>query len=426
MSPDPFLRYNSVLLSRHNYGQILSRYVSRGSVVVNLAVSVDCLDIADWCQSNGALYLDTAFEPWDDDIFELEREPAQRTVYSYHEQARMLARDRWLPGGPTAVFGHGANPGLVSHFVKAAILSAAVALEFHGEAPSSRVEWAELAHDLDIRVIHFSERDSQTSLLPRLPGEFYNTWSAIGFIEEASRPAEFGWGTHERELPCSAKRHHDSSDHAIYIPRPSHSVGIRSWVPRGGPISGLALPHSECITTSAYLSLLRDGQLIYRPTVAYSYLPCDAALASIHEVHMRDWSLPERITIMNEDITSGGDELGVLLMGPNIGALWYGSYLDLQSVRRILPGHNPTAVQVAAGAFAALKWMMKNPREGYCEPEQLPFREILDTADPYLGDVGTFRSDWTPLARKNVLYPESQNTTPNDLWQFKNFVAFGL
>ena len=49
--------------------------------------------------------------------------PSQRSNYALRESALALARK--LRGGPTAVLTHGANPGLVSHFVKQALLDIA-------------------------------------------------------------------------------------------------------------------------------------------------------------------------------------------------------------------------------------------------------------------------------------------------------------
>lgn len=416
--------YRHCRLREESYQDDLAGLLGPGDLLVNLAVSVDCLDVADWCQRNGVLYIDTAFEPWDGDVFEERLPPAQRTVYWYHSQARRRARACWRPGGPTAVFGHGANPGLVSHFVKAALLQAAEQFEPAAVAPTCREGWAELARTLDVRVVHFSERDTQVSSIPRRPGCFQNTWSVVGFIEEASRPTEIGWGTHERTLPPGAREHGHGPGNALFVPRPAVGVGIRSFVPRGGAIIGIALPHSECITTSEYLTVSQDGVPVYRPTVAYSYLPCDAAWSSILEVSMQGWAIPENILILNDDIVDGADELGVLLLGPRIGGLWWGSYLDVSTSRGVLPGHNPTAVQVAAGTLAALVWVLRNPARGYCEPEDLPFDEVLETARRYLGEIGGVATDWRPEPAEARLYPETR-PDGEDPWQFARYLARG-
>ncbi len=66
-------------------------------------------------------------------------------------------------GGPTAVIAHGANPGLVSHFVKKALVNLAKDTGLGGVKPTTREGWGELARDLGVKVIHIAERDTQVS-----------------------------------------------------------------------------------------------------------------------------------------------------------------------------------------------------------------------------------------------------------------------
>merc|ERR1719460_1865533 len=57
------------------------------------------------------------------------------------------------PSAPTALTTHGANPGMVSHFVKQAL-------------------------------VNIAKRDTQVREKPKEVGEFVNTWSIDGFISE--------------------------------------------------------------------------------------------------------------------------------------------------------------------------------------------------------------------------------------------------
>jgi len=72
------------------------------------------------------------------------------------------------------VLTHGANPGLVSHFVKQALLNIAADTKVEAGKPGSRAEWGELARRLSVKVIHIAERDTQISAKPKQPGEFVN------------------------------------------------------------------------------------------------------------------------------------------------------------------------------------------------------------------------------------------------------------
>ena len=416
------VEYAIARITPENLDTTLSALLGDGDLLVNLSVGVDSVSLAEWCQQHGVAYVDTSIEPWEDDARPVAGRAAERTEYAYHQRARAAAA-HWPAHGPSAVFGHGANPGLVSHFARAALLDLARALGDDDRVePGSRDEWAALAQRLGVRVIHISESDTQRSAAPRQPDEFVNTWSIPGFVEEAAQPVEVGWGTHEKTLPEDARQHRDGPRNTLWFERPGARLQLRSWVPRGGPIIGYALPHSECVTLSEYFTLVRDGEAVYRPTVAFAYLPCDAALASLHETIMRNWEMPSRQRILGDDISAGRDEVGVLLMGHRLGAWWYGSQLDIEETRRLLPGSNPTAVQVAAGVLAATLWTLENPCRGFCEPEDLPWRRILELARPWLGPMASVASDWTPLAGRKPLFAEPW-LDHDDPWQFANFVV---
>lgn len=416
-----------VLLRREvvagNLAAVLAEATAPGDLLLNLSVGIDAISVADWCHRNGVLYVDTALEIWDEAIAGFaERPPAERTEYALHQRIRGLAAAHWRADGPTAIVTHGANPGLVSHFAKAALVDVARAMGLGQGAPDSRSGWARLAEATGLRAIHIAERDTQVSADPKRPEEFVNTWSIPGLVEEAMMPGEVGWGSHERRLPPDGREHAAGPRNAIYIERPAAHILLRSWVPLGGAIVGYALPHSESITLSDYLTLEDAGRPLYRPTVVFVYLPCDAALASLHETVMRDWRMQTRERIMTDDILEGRDELGVLLLGHGLGGWWYGSQLDIHESRRLLPGSNPTAIQVAAGAVSAVLWALDNPGRGLCEPEDLPYQEILALARPWLGPMVSSACDWTPLEGRSRLFAEPELDW-SDPWQFGNFLV---
>ncbi len=115
-----------------------------------------------------------------------------------------------------------------------------------------------------------------------MPGEFVNTWSIPGFIEEAMMPVELGWGTHERTLPEGGFEQEDGPGNTIYLDQPAARFQMYSWVPTSGQILGLALPHSENVTLSDYLTVEANGSPAYPPTVPFVYLPRHAPVHSLH------------------------------------------------------------------------------------------------------------------------------------------------
>src|SRR6202012_1278922 len=88
-----------------------------------------------------------------------------------------------------------------------ALLDLAEEQELNQPQPKTREEWAALASELGVKVIHVAERDTQVSRIPKQPGEFVNTWSIDGFVSEGLQPAELGWGTHETHFPADGRRH---------------------------------------------------------------------------------------------------------------------------------------------------------------------------------------------------------------------------
>jgi homospermidine synthase len=176
-------------LTREDYRQELDPLLGPGDFLLNLSVDVSSVDLMRLCRERGALYLDTCIEPWPGGYTDTRLPLSARTNYALRESALAL---RSLGPGPTAVITHGANPGLVSHFVKQALLYIARDTGVETQTPSSREQWAALAARLGIRVIHIAERDTQVAGMAKAVGEFVNTWSIDGFLSRCSPPT--GWG----------------------------------------------------------------------------------------------------------------------------------------------------------------------------------------------------------------------------------------
>ena len=410
------VRFVEHALTRDDYREMLEPWLGRGDFLLNVSVDVSSVALIELCLEKGALYLDTCTEPWPGGYTDPNLPPAARSNYALRESALVL-RQR-APHGPTAVLTHGANPGLVSHFVKQALMDIARDADPSAEVPAARAGWAGLAERLGVKVIHIAERDTQVSHIPKEPGEFVNTWSIDGFFSEGSQPAELGWGTHERHFPEDGRRHDFGGQAAIYLLRPGAGTRVRSWTPLEGPYLGFLITHGESISIADYLTL-RDGERVrYRPTCHYAYHPCDDAVLSLHELAGKNWRLQTRKRLMMDEIDKGIDELGVLLMGPKKGAYWYGSRLSIEEARRVAPHNNATSLQVTAAVLAGVIWAIEHPACGIVEPEEMDFARILEIAGPYLGEVVGVYGDWTPLTDRERLFPEDLDR--DDPWQFKN------
>ncbi len=404
-------------LDARNVRSCLEPLLGAGDFLLNLAVDVSSTAMIAFCHERGALYLDTCIEPWEGDYFDASLSPAQRSNYAQREAA--LALRRPARDGPTALVNHGANPGLVSHLLKQALLDVARDTGVQTALPRTRAEWARLAQRLGVRVIHVAERDTQVANPRKTPGEFANTWSVRAFVDEGCQPAELGWGSHERALPADASQHATGSRAAIFLNRPGMSTRVRSWTPLTGPMHGFLITHGESISIADLLTLGEPGAPEYRPTVHYAYHPCDDAVLSVNELAARNWRIQERERVLKDEIVSGIDELGVLLMGHARGAYWYGSQLSIDQARALCPQNSATSLQVAASVVAGVLWAIANPARDVVEPDDLPYDEMLRLCRPYLGDVVGVYTDWTPLAGREWLYPEDVDR--DDPWQFTNF-----
>jgi homospermidine synthase len=411
------VRFINEPLTPENYRRVLDPLVGRGDFLLNVSVGVATVALVAYCRQRGALYLDTVIEPWEGSYVDPELPPAMRTNYALREEALSL-RGRGA-GAPTALITHGANPGLVSLFVKQALLDVA---QRTGHAvqrdPSTRREWATLARDLGVKVVHVAERDTQVDGVRKRPGEFVNTWSVDGFVNEGCQPAELGWGTHERHFPHDGRRQERGNGAAIYLERAGAATQVRTWTPLAGSIHGFLITHGESISLPDYFTLQDGDRVAYRPTVHYAYHPCDDAVLSLHELAGRNWRLQEVTRIMKDDIVSGIDELGVLVCGHRRNAYWYGSRLSVEEARRLAPHNSATSLQVTAACLAGMVWAIENPQRGLVEPEDVDFRRILELCRPYLGELVGVYTEWTPLQGRGRLFPE--HLDPTDPWQFCN------
>lgn len=415
-----------------NLAELLGKQLSAGDLLVDLAWNIDCETIVTWCHDHGVLYINTSVELWDPYEAAGDSHPTQRTLYWRHMNLRRMKAE-WKTPGPTAVLEHGANPGLISHFTKRALLDIAsrglAEKKFVGEkaekvqeyAKAKRFNW--LAYEMGVKVIHCSERDTQITNQPKQVDEFVNTWSVEGFREEGTTTAELGWGTHEKELPDLAFEHPDGPQSQICLARMGMNTFVASWVPDYN-IIGMVVRHGEAFSITEKLTCRVDGETIYRPTVHYAYCPCDSAIASLHELRGYDYKLQPKIRIMTDEIIGGSDALGALVMGHPFNSWWTGSDLSIDEARRLVPHQNATTMQVAISVTAACVWMLENPERGVVVPDDLDHDYILEMCKPYLGKFISTPSDWTPLKHYSNFF-RTYNKPQLDLedpWQFKNFL----
>ncbi|MCP4305542.1 MAG: homospermidine synthase, partial [bacterium] len=158
------------------------------------------------------------------------------------------------PGGTTAVSCCGANPGMVSWFVKQALVNIARDTGHSFEEPEQddRDGWARLMRDVGVKGIHIAERDTQRARYPKQRDVFVNTWSVEGFISEGLQPAELGWGAHEKWMPDNAHLETIGSKAGLYLLQPGADTRVRTWCPTPGPQLGFLVTHNESISIADF------------------------------------------------------------------------------------------------------------------------------------------------------------------------------
>lgn len=409
-------RFEHAHLTPETHRRILGKHVKTGDLVLNLSVNVASLDLVRFCAEHEALYVDTSIEPWPGVYANPMLKMRDRTNYVIREKALRLAAELG-PDSPTAVLDHGANPGLVSHFVKRALLNLDRILRAGAARPASRADWATLARDLNVSVIQIAERDTQVADQAKHHGEFVNTWSIEGFVDELMQPCEISVGTHEQNLPPRARMHRPGSG-TVFLPRPGGGTFARSWTPSVGGYQGMLVTHDEIFSIADHLSLRGENGFSYRPSVMFVYHPCDDGMLSALELEGRGWKMQPSSRRLSHEIVHGMDELGVLLAGHAKNAYWFGSQLTIEEARRHLPFANATTLQVVAGALAAAIWAIRHPRSGLVEPDQMDHDECLAVAEPYLGKLTGALTDWTPLQGRGALFPEKLDVASP--WQLRN------
>jgi homospermidine synthase len=405
------VKYIKKQILRNNLDATLKKHMEPGGFIIDVSLNIGVQEIMQWCFDNDVFYINTSLERWETQPDETIPNLADRTLFQTHQRIREFAAP--YAEKRTVLSVSGANPGLVNHLTKEALLMIAEKTGVQVSKPTDREGWAQLMKSLGVEVVQIAERDSQIVNVPKEVNVFNNSWSPEGFIAEGRAPSELGWGTVEPE---------DQEDVVVqgtgaYLTRPGVTVLVKSWAPKFGPYNGYLIQHSEAVTMSRYFETEDQS---FRPTVYYAYQPTDAALASVHEFRGRELDMEFKKKVIKDEIVDGVDELGILLITNTGKSYWYGSQLDIHTARKMIPGENATSLQVVANIYGTMMWGIHNPYKGYVEPEDMDYEFILKYAKPYLGKMVFIETDWHPTEDMNeIFHREIDEKNPNCLSNFR-------
>ena len=432
-------------LSKDNYAKILNTLkLQKGDILLNLAYGVSTEDLVFFCIDRQINYLDTAMELWDLDPEWSPKEKVGDWKYRTltHRQDQLLKNVHKIDpiqfkthSIPTMILDMGMNPGLISMMVKHGLHTLATkvsdlkwtipkmpnksSMNIYPPHDPDNDSYSLIAYESGLRVIHCSERDTQKLNFPRVEGIVFNSWSAMGLVEEGTDPVEVSWGTHEvvpaRDL--TTQRSFMMNDSRILVHR-GMNLMLESYEPMGGKLTGLCIPHGESISLSRYLRIKFDGQTSYRPTINYAYCLPDFAYMSMQDIRKNNYVAFDHdawmVTRSRDYMPGGYDSVGALMMfenpitdrdtGTKSRAMWTGLVQNQDYAEKISPEVSATTLQVAMGCLYGLKCLMKNPMKGLLYPEDLPMKNFLNFILPEAGTLINDLVDYEPP--KNLQFTE--------------------
>lgn len=353
--------------------------------VVDVSVDVDAVKVMQCCKENRCNYINTSVEGWEESHPEILKTTKQalikRSLQSREEQAEKIVGT----SKTTMVTNMGANPGLISSLAMKGLNDYTHA---YGDAKAKQLlkskQWAKLAQHLELEEIHVSEIDTQILNKPRPKDCFWNTWSPTGFQAEALDPIQIGNGSNRKDdkhgivhgnMRIYPVRGMDCTCSSVVVDLDDKPIEI----------NGYMIPHAEADTLSRFLT-----EKDYRPTVFYVYECSEIGKESLDYLRERDYKpipLEKCYVVENDDITSGYDSLGALLIFKD-RVWWCGTILDISETRKLGFKHSaPTTVQVATTMTTAIHWINKNRKEGMILPEELDWKYVIDNSKKYLGKL---------------------------------------
>jgi len=110
-------------LEPDNYRAILEPPVGPGDFLLNLSVDVSSEALIEFCLPRGVFCLEASIEPWAGGYIDASRPAAARSNHALREEVQALRQKH--PKAATAAITHGANPGLIPHWVKQGLVNVA-------------------------------------------------------------------------------------------------------------------------------------------------------------------------------------------------------------------------------------------------------------------------------------------------------------
>ena len=379
-----------VLINEDNYIEIFSKYLNEGDILIDFADSVGTLDICSWCVDNKIMYLNTGETDWPSNWY---------CIFDENLKKNKLKKDVKDKIKYPILLQHGNNPGLVSHFVKEALVYV-VNTQYKKNKEYKKLikenKFNELAKELKVKMIHVNDIDLQKIDEEFNDSKLISTWCIDSFFFELLSEATQNIGTHEN-IDKSICKKIDIEKGFLEYKDYAVDKKIKTIYP-DGYFEGYLVPHEETITIANSLEVYDDNNVIYRPSVMFVYKPCK--LASEYLEKSRTDIIDEQIAVRGhlypkdaevvykEKIKEGTEYVGILLMGDNFEPVWVGNRVEMNYLykQKYSYWQTPTITPVAMSALAGLCWMIKNKEKGdiYFPDDIKDYKYVLKLAEKYI------------------------------------------
>ncbi len=396
-------------INKNNFKEIFSQYLDEGDLLIDFADSVGTRDFVEWCANRNIMYLNTGETDWSDNWYSIFEENLKK-----NKLCDELKNNKSVNKYPI-VLQHGNNPGLVSHFVKAG-LEYVVKKQFKNDknlnALLAEKKFNQIAQALNLMQIHVNDIDLQKVKDKFDENTLYNTWSIDSFFFEMLSEATANIGTKEKinyENECNMI---DLKNGFLEFKDIAIDKMAKTYYPHG-KFESFIVPHEETITIAKSLEVKRGDLVEYRPTVVFLYLPCEFAVKYLKKARVNDYLHPDingpqdiddnkGITIIRgvkypqqaeiiykENIKSGTEYVGILLLGSKFKPVWVGNRIKKNFLYRDKKKsfwQTPTITPVAMSALAATCWMIKHKEEGgiYFPDDIKEYKEIIKFSEKYI------------------------------------------
>jgi len=384
------VKYIQNAITRKNHKRLL-KDIDAETLVIDLSVNVDSIMLLKLCKDKGALYINTSIENYEEAPKKHSGDITYQDIKENTLLHRELLAEEVMKGTKKSRFLNcGFNPGCIQAFFKRGIREYANSQK----VAIVKVDYAKLANDLGLKEVIIAEYDSQKTDIKPTPTKFINTWSCIGYELEASDECMLSLNNEDIEGMESMgvkliKPDEGKAPNVRFLPELGMNVKRQGMTldHNGKPFkyTSMLIPHAEIYSLSEFLHYKGNS-----PTIMYCYRSCDASIESLEYLRDNNYEeLPEYHVLELSDITNDGwDSIGALMTFENGDRLWCGSVLSVSQVKKLgFKVGAPTGVQVAGFLHACIHYMLKNPKEGLLESEDIPHKELFKLCDKYMGNI---------------------------------------